>query len=295
MKSNVPLRFSTNFTYSLDNSGDVLTATEAARGQRVERHDDEHGEGDRQQHLLAAQHGQAPLADQQDEEERGEEDAVEAGQRGAGRGGGAQHQVPAARLVEVVSFWPGRDQYIDHSDNAKAGRPFTPFRKADLQDTPHVLYIAHDTLLALSGKTTLILSVELSAPGKPELQIVWEYWDGKRWRQLGRCNPPVAAISAWLPASHGGEYAVDIPPPRSRPSHPDCRSADPFDPPFDAPFRPPDPPIDTADRAFGAAPDGKPATPALAPPAATLLAARTLSAPSRAPRRESLPDPAVGC
>ncbi len=36
-ESKVPLRFSTNFTYVLDNTGDVLASTEAARGQPVTR------------------------------------------------------------------------------------------------------------------------------------------------------------------------------------------------------------------------------------------------------------------
>jgi hypothetical protein len=90
--------------------------------------------------------------------------------------------VSAARLVEVVSFWPGRDQYIDHSAAVTAGLPFTAFRMADLQNTPHVLYIGHDTLLALSGRTTLIVGIQLSRAGRPGLQLVWEYWDGQVWR-----------------------------------------------------------------------------------------------------------------
>ena len=92
--------------------------------------------------------------------------------------------VSPAKLVEVVSFWPGRDQYIDHSDDAMAGRPFQPFGMADLENTPHQLYFAHNTLLALAGKTTLLVGVELLTPGRPELDLVWEYWDGKVWRQF---------------------------------------------------------------------------------------------------------------
>jgi hypothetical protein len=99
--------------------------------------------------------------------------------------------VSAARLAEVVSFWPGRDQYIDHSAAVAAGLPFTPFRKADLTNTPHELYLGHDTLLALTGKTTLIVGVQLSVAGKPGLQLVWEYWDGQVWRtfkdQVANC------------------------------------------------------------------------------------------------------------
>ena len=52
-----------------------------------------------------------------------------------------------ASLKSVISLWPGRDQSIDHSDAIKSGTPFQPFLKSALQNTPHQLYIAHDTLL----------------------------------------------------------------------------------------------------------------------------------------------------
>src|SRR4029079_1577697 len=90
--------------------------------------------------------------------------------------------VSAARLTDVISFWPGRDQYIDHSTDLAAGRPFTPFRRADLTNTPHALYLAHDTLLALAGKVSLVVGVELAAAGNRELRLKWEYWDGQIWR-----------------------------------------------------------------------------------------------------------------
>lgn len=98
----------------------------------------------------------------------------------------------SAKLAEVFSFWPGRDQYIDHSPDLAAGRPFHPFRKSELLDTPHALYIAHDRLLALSGKVTLIVGVEFLTPGSPPLSLVWEYWDGKVWRTF---KDPVEACS----------------------------------------------------------------------------------------------------
>ena len=42
----------------------------------------------------------------------------------------------AATLDEVVTLWPGRDQYIDHTQALEAGQPARLFRKADLQETP---------------------------------------------------------------------------------------------------------------------------------------------------------------
>lgn len=109
--------------------------------------------------------------------------------------------VSSAKLVEVFSFWPGRDQYIDHSADHAAGRPFHPFRKADLVDTPHAMYIAHDGLLALSGKVTLRVGVEFLTPGSPALSLVWEYWDGKVWRAFK--DPGAACSRAAGPSKDG--------------------------------------------------------------------------------------------
>ncbi|MGB9180937.1 MAG: putative baseplate assembly protein [Pyrinomonadaceae bacterium] len=87
-----------------------------------------------------------------------------------------------ARLQEVFSLWAGRDQYIDHSAAVLAGQSFEPFKKFLLQDTPHALYLAHDTLLALAGKSILEVEVELTTPSSKRLDMAFEYWDGKVWR-----------------------------------------------------------------------------------------------------------------
>ena len=98
--------------------------------------------------------------------------------------------VSSAKLVEVVSFWPGRDQYIDHSADLAAKQPTRLFRKADLINTPHALYLAHDRLLALTGKVALNVGIEFLTPGSPALSLVWEYWDGKVWRAFKDLGPP---------------------------------------------------------------------------------------------------------
>ena len=95
----------------------------------------------------------------------------------------------AAELKDVVSLWPGRDQYINHSAAFLAGAPFTPFRKRELQDTPHILYLAHDTLLALAGKSQVNLTFELTTSGSEPLTTSWEYWDGKVWREFLSMRP----------------------------------------------------------------------------------------------------------
>jgi uncharacterized phage protein gp47/JayE len=95
----------------------------------------------------------------------------------------------AAKLREVVSLWPGRDQYIDHSDAFAAGQPFQPFLLRDLTDVPHVLYIAHDRLLALAGQSAVTVSFELTTPSSEYLDIRWEYWDGKLWRAFKDMRP----------------------------------------------------------------------------------------------------------
>jgi uncharacterized phage protein gp47/JayE len=94
-----------------------------------------------------------------------------------------------AQLQEVVSLWPGRDQYIDHSAAAAAGDPFWPFQQRQLEDTPHHIYIAHDTLLALTGQVRLNLEFELTQTSSEHLDIVWEYWDGKVWRGFAAMQP----------------------------------------------------------------------------------------------------------
>src|SRR5262245_20403693 len=92
--------------------------------------------------------------------------------------------VTSAKLVQVLSIWPGRDQWIDHSTAVGAGQPFYPFRIADLQNIPHAIYLAHGTLLALSGKSTLQVTFELATNGSSSLPIAWQYWDGAVWRDF---------------------------------------------------------------------------------------------------------------
>jgi hypothetical protein len=94
-----------------------------------------------------------------------------------------------ARLRQVVSLWPGRDQYIDHSEDFLARAPIHPFKRALLVDTPHTLYIAHDTLLHFDGKVQLDVQVELVEPSSEPLSITWEYWDGGVWRGFVGMRP----------------------------------------------------------------------------------------------------------
>lgn len=96
-----------------------------------------------------------------------------------------------ARLTEVVSLWPGRDQYIDHSAAAagKDARPFRPFDLADLRDTPHHLYLSHERLLKLAGQAIVEVEFELVRGSDEPLDINWEYWDGKVWRGFSSARP----------------------------------------------------------------------------------------------------------
>src|SRR5207237_4574329 len=77
-----------------------------------------------------------------------------------------------------------RDEYIDHSTAMLEGLPFQLFLRKDLEPTPHQLYLAHDTLLALSGNVELSVEFELTHPSAEPLEILWEYWDGKVWRNF---------------------------------------------------------------------------------------------------------------
>jgi len=94
-----------------------------------------------------------------------------------------------ARIKQVFSLWPGRDQYIDHSEAYLAGEPFQLFKKSLLKNTPHAIYIAHDTLLSLAGKSRVEVEFELSRAGADSLDTLWEYWDGKVWRGFKAMHP----------------------------------------------------------------------------------------------------------
>ncbi|MCL4870814.1 MAG: putative baseplate assembly protein [Anaerolineae bacterium] len=97
----------------------------------------------------------------------------------------------SAQLAEVVTLWPGKDAYADHSQAALGGQPFTLFEP--LQPVPHELYLAHDTYFALSGQATVELQVELARPGSQPLPIIWEYWDGDVWRMFKPFQPVIEA------------------------------------------------------------------------------------------------------
>ena len=97
--------------------------------------------------------------------------------------------IAVAALREVVSLWPGRDQYIDHSASAAAREPFRPFDPLELRNTPHALYLAHDTLLALKGPSSVLVSFDLTEGSSESLDIRWEYWDGKVWRPFKDMRP----------------------------------------------------------------------------------------------------------
>jgi hypothetical protein len=94
--------------------------------------------------------------------------------------------VAVGRIQKVLSVWPGRDQSIDHTAAFLTRQPFRPFALDELEDALHALYIAHPTMLALSGRCRLDLAIELATPGSERLLIAWEFWDGKLWREFSR-------------------------------------------------------------------------------------------------------------
>lgn len=97
--------------------------------------------------------------------------------------------IAVARLKEVFSLWPGRDQYIDHSPAFITGQAFQLFKKSQLQDTPHILYLAHNSLLALAGKVNINVNFSMTTAGSERLDILWEYWDGNIWREFRFMRP----------------------------------------------------------------------------------------------------------
>jgi hypothetical protein len=107
----------------------------------------------------------------------------------------------AGKLSQVVSLWAGRDQYVDHSADLSAGRPFKAFEKRSLKDTPHHIYLAHDTLLAIAGQARIKLEWELLQPSSERLDIAWEYWDGKVWRGFRYQHPECLGQNVEAPDS----------------------------------------------------------------------------------------------
>lgn len=97
----------------------------------------------------------------------------------------------SAQLAEVITLWPGKDAYADHSTKALGGEPFTLFES--LKPVPHELYLAHDAYFALSGQATVELQFELARPGSEPLSIAWEYWDGEVWRGFKAFVEPAEA------------------------------------------------------------------------------------------------------
>ncbi|NIE58643.1 putative baseplate assembly protein [Burkholderia sp. Ax-1735] len=103
--------------------------------------------------------------------------------------------IMAASLVQMVSLWSGRDQYLDHSSALASGTPVTLFDPLLMQPTPHAIYLAHDKLLALTGSVSLDVTFELSQPSISALELLWEYWDGVVWRGFKGMNPACAGIA----------------------------------------------------------------------------------------------------
>lgn len=87
-----------------------------------------------------------------------------------------------ARLAEVVSIWPGRDAYANHTVQMLGRQAFTLFDP--LQPVPHALYLMHNIHFALSGKSTVEIDLGLSSPSANPLAVAWEYWDGTVWREF---------------------------------------------------------------------------------------------------------------
>lgn len=85
----------------------------------------------------------------------------------------------AAPLLDVVSVWPARDAYADHSAAALRGDAFSLFEP--LRPVPHVFYLGHE-VLAVAGESTIEIEVELDRPAGEPLAIAWEHWDGEDWR-----------------------------------------------------------------------------------------------------------------
>ena len=88
--------------------------------------------------------------------------------------------VTASRLAEVRSVVVAADTVGDHSVEAVGQRPFTLFSAQ--RSTERCLYIGHDHLLAIRGRATISIEVELAQDARVPLTVEWSVWDGSTWR-----------------------------------------------------------------------------------------------------------------
>jgi uncharacterized phage protein gp47/JayE len=123
--------------------------------------------------------------------------------------------IAAAKLVQVVSLWPGRDEYADHSASLAAGNPFTLFDPLLLKQTEHVLYLGHKGLLAFTGTVHLAVTFDLLQGSSSPLDWAWEYWDGNVWRgfienQASCLNSVSASLDSTAGLSSDGVVHLDV-------------------------------------------------------------------------------------
>ncbi len=99
----------------------------------------------------------------------------------------------AAALTQVISLWPDRDGYVDHSKDLAGNRAFQLFDNPSPVD--HVLYLSQKTLLAFMGKATVEVRFTLSTAGSKAVIFRWEFHDGTTWRPFHDFDPIDAAAS----------------------------------------------------------------------------------------------------
>ena len=90
-----------------------------------------------------------------------------------------------AEIQDVISVLPGSDQYINHSEAFREGWPLTLFTGSPTQwlnEVPHEIYLGHNRLFALAGKSTVKLHFTLRQETHQELKIHWEYWGNEGWQ-----------------------------------------------------------------------------------------------------------------
>jgi hypothetical protein len=100
----------------------------------------------------------------------------------------------AAKLNNVITLWPARDQYADHSSDAAGKRTFTLFDP--LTPVQHEFYLAHETVLSFSGSSRIDIEFELAPPGNKPLATKWEFWDGQVWRPFRDIDPKDSSSGA---------------------------------------------------------------------------------------------------
>jgi hypothetical protein len=88
----------------------------------------------------------------------------------------------ASPLTDVWSVVPQRDSFGAHAAEVAGARPVALFEGQ--KPITRLLFVGHDELLSIDGKSSIELEIELRERASSKLDIRWSTWDGNSWREF---------------------------------------------------------------------------------------------------------------